>query len=365
MKKGKKRVSALAIVFVTILLLAVVFTYFLINNLKEPIDKTIAGTETHYELVSERLDIPWELVFLPSGDLLVTERLGNLLRVGIDKKIIPVSGVEHKGEGGLLGIALHPNFENNHFIYLYSTTALGNGLENRVDRYVFDSENNVLTNKKPIISGIPGASYHDGGRLAFGPDGYLYITTGDSGNPLLAQDKNSLAGKILRLEENGNIPPDNPFGNAVYSYGHRNSQGITWDENGRLWATEHGTVNMDELNLIEKGKNYGWNLIEGDEKREGMQTPIINSGTDSVWAPTGITYYNGNLLFTGLKGEALYKYDITTNKITPYFQGEFGRLRTVSVKDGYIYLLTNNKDGRGNPSIDDDRIIKIPISEIN
>jgi glucose/arabinose dehydrogenase len=185
--------------------------------------------------------------------------------------------VHHAGEGGLLGMALHPRFDEHHWIYLYLTTVSDGGAENRVERYTF--ENDRLSDKKIIIDKIPGANYHDGGRIAFSPDGYLYITTGDAGKSNLAQATDSLAGKILRVHDDGSIPLDNPFHNAVWSYGHRNSQGLAWDDRGRLWATEHGRSGIlsgfDELNLIEKGKNYGWPVIQGDESREGMERPIV------------------------------------------------------------------------------------------
>ena len=208
------------------------------------------------EIIAENLKIPWEIAFLPEGDLLATERPGTLKRIGKEGRVYNIEGVEHIGEGGLLGMALHPQFAENRWIYLYLTTKTGDELKNRVERYYF--QNNRLSDKKIIIDGIPGAAYHDGGRIAFGPDGNLYITTGDAGNSQLAQDVNSFAGKILHLKDDGSVPSDNPFGNAVWSYGHRNPQGLAWDDQGRLWATEHGRSGVlsgfDEFNLIEKGK---------------------------------------------------------------------------------------------------------------
>jgi len=227
-------------------------------------------------------------------------------------------------------------------------------------------EQNVISNKKIIIESIPGASYHDGGRIKFGPDNYLYIATGDAGNEELAQDVNSLAGKILRVDENGNIPSDNPFSNAVYSYGHRNIQGIAWDSDGHLWATEHGRSGLqsglDELNIIDKGKNYGWPEIQGGEKMEGMETPIIHSGSDETWAPAGAVFYEGSFYFTGLRGESLYKYNIQRKTIENFLIGKFGRLRTITYKDDFFYIATSNTDGRGTIRDGDDAIIKIPVS---
>lgn len=317
------------------------------------------------EVVVEGLEIPWELAFLPGGDLLVTERPGRLLRIGADREAISVAGVVHRGEGGLLGLALHPQFTENGFIYLYLTTAEGGGLTNRVERYVL--RDMTLSDRTLIIGGIPGAANHDGGRLAFGPDGLLYITTGDAGDERSAQDTASLAGKILRVQGDGSIPPDSPFGNAVYSYGHRNVQGLAWDEEGQLWATEHGRSGLlsgyDELNKIVKGGNYGWPDIEGDETRAGMTAPQLHSGASDTWAPSGMVSLREHLIFAGLRGEALYVADIaggTAKELRAYFQNDYGRLRTVSVgPDGRLYALTNNRDGRGTPGATDDRLIRI------
>lgn len=322
-------------------------------------------------VVVSNLNIPWELVFLPTGEMLITERPGNILKISQEKKIIKIQGVEHRGEGGLLGLALHPDFKDNSFIYLYLTTRTASGLINRVERYKLIGDS--LTDKKIILDNIPGASFHDGGRIAFGPDKLLYITTGDAGNTKNSQDKSSLAGKILRLTDNGDIPKDNPFGNAAYSYGHRNVQGITWDSLGNLWATEHGRSGLqsglDELNLIIKGENYGWPDIEGDKTKKGMRTPAIHSGPDDTWAPSGAVYFKGSIFFAGLRGEALYEAKISGSKVISlkeHFKGEFGRLRTVVVgPDGYLYILTNNKDGRGSPKLDDDKIIKVDPKILN
>lgn len=313
------------------------------------------------ETVATNLKIPWELVFLPDGEMLITERPGTLLMLKGGQRI-PVLGVKPIGEGGLLGMTLHPDFANNRFIYLYLTSQTGNQTTNQVDRYVL--EGNTLKNRKVIISSIRGAANHDGGRIAFGPDGLLYITVGDAQNENSSQDTNSLNGKILRLKDDGSVPADNPFGNAVYSYGHRNPQGLAWDEKGSLFATEHGRSGalsgLDELNLVEKGKNYGWPTIEGDETKQGMTTPVVYSGPTTTWAPSGAIYYKGSIFFTGLRGESLYQYDIDKKTIKAHFAKEFGRLRTVVLgPDDYFYILTNNTDGRGTTRDSDDKLIKI------
>ena len=317
------------------------------------------------EIVAENLNIPWEIAFLPDGDMLVTERSGTLLRIGNDRKSYPIEGVRHRGEGGLLGLALHPKFSDNHWIYLYLTVEENNVLKNRVERYSFGSD--FLSERIIILENIPGATNHDGGRISFGPDGFLYIATGDASQGNLAQDTKSLAGKILRVRDDGTIPADNPFGNAVYSNGHRNSQGLTWDDKGNLWATEHGrsgaSSGLDELNLIESGKNYGWPAIEGDERKNNMETPVINSGPDETWAPAGAAFLSGSIFFGGLRGEALYEAKITSEKkvsLKIHFHEEFGRIRAVVLgPDGFLYISTSNTDGRGSPKSNDDKIIKI------
>lgn len=316
-------------------------------------------------VIAENLEIPWELAFLPGGDILVTERTGRLVRIGQNQRVYEIEGVQHVGEGGLLGMALHPEFEQNQWVYLYFTTRVGEGLENRVERWRL--EDDVLSERTVIFSGIPGARFHDGGRIAFGPDAMLYITTGDAGNGNLAQNIHSLAGKILRIQEDGSLPSDNPFDNAVHSFGHRNPQGIVWDEVGRLWSTEHGRSGplsgFDELNLIEEGKNYGWPLIQGDERKTGLETPELHSGPSFTWAPGSVAHWDNSIFFGGLRGEALYEVPVDKagfgdTKI--HFFGEYGRIRTVRLgPDSMLYLTTSNRDGRGKPKAGDDKIIRI------
>lgn len=338
--------------------------FLLAALLKSVAVQSEAQVEPRIEIIAEDLEIPWEAAFFADGAMIVTERPGNLTVIGKEIKKVPVETTYHHGEGGLMGMALHPDFKNNQWIYLYNTVEKNGKTVNRVERYKFTGSG--LSDKTIIIDNIPGASYHDGGRIAFGPDGLLYITTGDAGEGLLAQDLNSLAGKILRIKDDGSLPSDNPFGTAVYSYGHRNAQGLAWDPSDQLWSTEHGPSGViggrDELNKIEKGKNYGWPLIAGDESSPGMESPIIQSGLLETWAPASALFWDGSVFFGGLMGEALYEARIEESKVDlkEHFKGRFGRIRTVLLgPDGYFYFMTSNRDGRGTPRKGDDKIIKI------
>lgn len=334
-------------------------------SLQEVNETESSNQDPDIEIVAKNLEIPWEVAFLPNGEYLVSERPGRLLKIGKNRTVIEVKGVKHIGEGGLMGLALHPDFKKNQLLYLYLTSEENGQIVNRVERYLFN--NNSLSQREVIIDGIAGARIHDGGRIEFGPDGYLYITTGDAGDESSAQDRNLLNGKILRVKEDGSIPAENPFGNAVYSWGHRNVQGIAWDNSGQLWATEHGRSGirsgLDELNLIIPGQNYGWPIIEGDESREGMKIPVIHSGASDTWAPAGAEFIDGSIFFAGLRGAALYEAKIEKGKVKNiklHFRKEFGRLRAVRLgPDGYLYITTSNRDGRGQALAEDDKLIRI------
>jgi glucose/arabinose dehydrogenase len=330
------------------------------------------------ETVAENLTIPWSIDWLPDGTALFTERNGNLRAIQNGELLqepLLTLGVG-AGEGGLLGVAVDPDFEQNNYIYLYYTYTEFVTTSNKVVRYQVDDV--TVTEDKVLIDEIPGASYHDGGRIQFGPDGKLYITTGEAGNPDLAQDLNSLGGKILRINSDGTIPEDNPWKDSpIYTIGHRNPQGIDWDESGNLVATEHGPsgwrgVAHDEITLIIPGANYGWPDVIGDETAEGLQNPILHTG-DDTWAPSGAEFYNedkipqwnGKYFVATLRGSHLHMidFDLENNKVISHeklFQDEFGRLRDVQTgPDGYLYILTSNQDGRGVPSYNDDRILRI------
>lgn len=329
-----------------------------------------ALTPEAISIFAQNLQTPWEIAFLPDGRALVTERPGMLTLLGEDGVRIPIIDVYERSESGLLGLASHPDFEENHWLYLYLTYEDSSGMMNRVERYLFDGTN--LTDRFVIIDKIPGAPNHDGGRIEFGPDELLYITTGDAGNSSSAQDVNSLSGKILRLQDDGSIPEDNPFGNAVYSYGHRNPQGLAWDEQGRLWSTEHGPSGLgsgyDELNLIQPGGNYGWPEIQGDETREGMISPRLHSGGSETWAPGDLEIVDGIAYFVGLRGATLYAIPLDNTRpetLQRYFADEFGRLRALRLgPDGLLYMGTSNTDGRGNIQENDDKIFKIDPNQL-
>lgn len=321
-------------------------------------------------IVAENLETPWSIAFLPNYDILFTERNGSLKLISNNNitTIEKISDVLEYGEGGLMGLTLHPNFSQNKYLYvMYTYQGERNNTRNRVVRYKFD--NSSLSEGIIIIDNIPGAIYHNGGRIKFGPDGYLYATTGDSLEPSLAQNTTSLAGKILRVTDDGKAAPGNPFNNLVYSYGHRNPQGIAWDSSERLWQTEHGRSSpsgYDEVNIILSGRNYGWPEIQGAETRSGMQPPLAQSG-DETWAPGGAVFLRDSLFYTGLRGEALYELRIENENalITKHFLNEFGRIRDVILgPDKLIYITTSNRDGRGNPSTGDDRILKIDPDQL-
>jgi glucose/arabinose dehydrogenase len=320
------------------------------------------------EVLAENLRVPWAVAFLPDGDMLVTERPGTLLRIGADEQEHEIAGVRQRGEGGLLGVAVHPDFARNGFIYLYLTTAEDGSVTNRVERYRLGGA--ALADETEILAGIPGSANHDGGRLAFGPDGKLYVTTGDAEQSEHAPDKDSLAGKILRLNDDGSIPADNPFGNAVWSYGHRNPQGLAWDDGGTLWATEHGRSvplsGYDELNRIRKGANYGWPDSQGDEAAPGTQPPVLHSGADGTWAPASLAFLDGALWFGGLKGEALFRVDDPGGRpaLAAELAGKYGRIREVVAHGGFLYVTTSNTDGRGRVGANDDLLLKIDPTQL-
>lgn len=329
------------------------------------------------EVMAEGLDTPWEIRFLPDGDLLVTERRGRLLRLarrgaggdGPPYGVVEaheVEGVREAGEGGLMGLALDPGFPSTPRIYLCHTYRAEGGLRNRVVRYRYAG--GALDGREVLLGDVPGAAVHDGCRLEFGPDGFLFVTSGDAGDADAAQERSSAAGKIHRIAPDGSVPADNPFGTTVWSLGHRNPQGLAFDGRGRLWAAEHGpsgfSSGRDEVNRVRRGDNYGWPEITGGERREGMRPPRLHSGS-ATWAPAGLAHLDGRLFFGGLRGSALFEArglvrDSGEVRLLAHFRGELGRIRPVRVDpEGRIWLGTSNRDGRGSPAVDDDRLIRV------
>lgn len=313
------------------------------------------GTPT---TVSTGLDAPWSVAFLNDTPLLSERDSSRILEVASDgstRAVGTIQGVEGTGEGGLLGIAV----DEQGRLYAYSTAAGGN----RIQRFAISGKPGSLAlgQAETILEDIPSASNHNGGRLAFGPDGMLYATTGDAGQRSLAQDLGSLGGKILRMTPDGDVPKDNPFsGSLVFSYGHRNPQGLAWAADGTMFATEFGQNTWDELNIITAGANYGWPTVEGIATAGGFTNPVQQWAPDRA-SPSGMTQRDGMLYIANLRGEVLRAVpvaDPTTS--TDYFGGEFGRLRDVTVApNGALWVLTNNTDGRGTPGAEDDRILAV------
>ncbi len=303
------------------------------------------------------LEAPWGVAFLPDGSALVTERDSRrLLSVTADGKVTEVQRIteaEPNGEGGLLGVAVAPTYEQDRWVYLYYTTAE----DNRIARLRLGER------PQPIRTGLPRAGNHDGGRIAFGPDGMLYAGTGDAGDREAAQDKNYLGGKILRMTPTGEPAPGNPFEDSpVYSYGHRNVQGLAWSRSGQLFATEFGQNRYDELNRIEAGKNYGWPEVEGDSDDSRFVAPVATWSTDDA-SPSGLAVIADQAYLACLKGERLYRLGLDGQSAEALLTGEYGRLRHVApAPDGSVWLLTSNRDGRGDPGPDDDRIIRLTLS---
>jgi glucose/arabinose dehydrogenase len=312
--------------------------------------------------LAERLEVPWGVGFLPDGAAVVTERIsGRVLRVTPDGRVSSLGAITAavpQGEAGLLGTAVSPDFATDRTLFFYLTT----GSDNRVVKARL--EGSQLGATSVVLDGIPAGFIHDGGRIAFGPDGHLYVTTGETGDPELAQDPASLAGKILRITADGEPAPGNPDpGSPVWSLGHRNVQGLAWDDEGRLWASEFGDSAWDELNLVERGGNYGWPRVEGTGGGPDFIDPQLVWPVEQA-SPSGLAYAGGHLWMAGLRGQRLWRIRVSADgratRPQAYFTGEYGRLRTVvAAPDGLLWLTTSNRDGRGTPTPDDDRIIRV------
>ncbi|GAA3750525.1 PQQ-dependent sugar dehydrogenase [Spinactinospora alkalitolerans] len=316
--------------------------------------------------VATGLEVPWAIGFLPDGSALVTERdSARVLRVrpdGTTSEAGEVEGVSPGSEGGLLGLAVSPEFAEDSHVYVYYTSDSGN----RIARMTYDAEDG-LGEQEVLVDGIPVAQFHNGGRIRFGPDGMLYAGTGDAGDGSLAQDTDSLAGKILRMTPEGEPAEGNPFGNLVLSYGHRNVQGLAWDEDGMMFGVEFGQNTYDEVNVIEPGGNYGWPEVEGVGDREEYIDPVV-TWTPEEASPSGAAVAGGSLWVAALRGERLWRVPLSGDDdpvLEPeqLYVGEYGRLRAVAATpDGEeIWVSTSNRDGRGSPGEGDDRILSIPL----
>ncbi len=320
--------------------------------------------------VAVGLEVPWGTAFLPSGDALVAERdSGRVVQVsprgGPPRPVATVPGVDAGGEGGLLGLAVSPGFADDRWVYAYFTATD----DNRIVRFRLGDDPSGAANVEVVLDGIDKAGNHNGGRIAFGPDGMLYAGTGDAGDTDTSQDRADLNGKILRMTPTGEPAPDNPFaGSVVYSWGHRNVQGLAWDSRGRLYATEFGQNTLDEVNLIQPGRNYGWPEVEGTGGGDRYTDPIVTWRTSEA-SPSGaaiVSSAGGDVLYVAaLRGERLWRVplDGAGGARTPeaVYTDRFGRIRTVTVApDGALWISTSNRDGRGDVRDGDDRVLRLP-----
>ena len=315
-------------------------------------------------VIASGLNVPWAVVFLPDGDALVSQRdeahilrmnaNGRTTDLGEVPEVTPSSGV---GEGGLLGLAIAPDDPN--MLFVYHTT----DDDNRIVRLSVDGDR--IGKPEPILTGIPASTHHNGGRLAFGPDGLLYASTGDAEESDRSQDTDSLGGKILRIRPDGRPAQGNPFGNEVWTYGHRNVEGLAFDRGGRLWASEFGDADADELNLIERGNNYGWPEVEGMGDDGDEFTDPLNTWPPAQCSPAGIAVTRSTAFLGALRGERLVYVPLKgarTGKPSAAFVGKYGRIREVAVApDGALWMATSNTDGRSTPGPKDDRILRVTL----
>nr|MBA5586872.1 PQQ-dependent sugar dehydrogenase [Anaerobacillus isosaccharinicus]QOY34917.1 PQQ-dependent sugar dehydrogenase [Anaerobacillus isosaccharinicus] len=348
------------------LILLFIFILFMSACSTDVPSEQVTSEETFLEeVITTDLDIPWNLNKV-ENTFYVSERSGIIIEIHgsnglkIDQTINVTKEILHEGEGGLLGFIVAPDFEQSKVAFAYHTYTQSGLVLNRI--IALELEENTWKEVAVLLEEIPGGRTHNGGRIAIGPDGKLYATTGDAGQPDYSQDTENLAGKILRMELDGTIPNDNPFDYSyVYSYGHRNPQGLAWDENGTLYSSEHGPTGHDEINLIEPGNNYGWPIIKGDQQETNMVTPLFHSG-DETWAPSGIAIKDNKIYVANLRGLHIRMFNLT-DRTESIFYEYGGRLRDVLIEENTLYTITNNRDGRGTPQDDDDKLIKIKLSE--
>ena len=315
-----------------------------------------------YKTIATNLEAPWAINKL--GDTFyITERTGHIVKVEQGEMTRQAVKLEKTlstaSEAGLLGFVLAPDFDQSNEAYAYYTYKTASEQYNRI--VVLQQENGSWREKRLLLDQIPSGKYHHGGRVKIGPDQKLYVTAGDASNPQTAQDLTTLGGKILRMNLDGSIPDDNPFPHLyVYSYGHRNPQGITWSTDGTMYASEHGQSANDEINKIEAGQNYGWPIIEGEEEQEGFISPLFTSGSESTWAPSGIAFYDNKLYVAALRGTALLEFDLKSKEVKEIVNN-VGRIRDVWIEEDTLYWITNNTDGRGTPEEKDDQLYKLEL----
>ncbi|WP_349408406.1 PQQ-dependent sugar dehydrogenase [Pseudalkalibacillus sp. SCS-8] len=334
------------------------------DSTTEPAAETVQNVAQHEDatILANRLRVPWQINHINETVFYLSGRSGEIYSIKGDSKqkqsVDLNKEIIAETEGGLLGFLILDGTSEPLEAILYHTYEEDGERLNRVVKV--QKQKSVWKETDTLVEGIPGGRIHNGGRLAIGPDDALYITTGDAGHSSLAQDKESLAGKILRINLDGTIPKDNPFPDSpVYSYGHRNPQGLGWTSDGKMYSTEHGSRGHDELNLILSGGNYGWPVIQGDEEEDGMKTPLFHSG-DETWAPAGLAIDGSKIYVAFLAGEQIRVFDLETGTHELWKDG-FGRMRDVIIRNGNLYTITNNTDGRGSPKKDDDKLIKFPL----
>ncbi|KQL35213.1 sorbosone dehydrogenase family protein [Psychrobacillus sp. FJAT-21963] len=318
-------------------------------------NEPISDGEIIAEKVATNLDIPWA-INQHVNTFYISERVGRIAKVTSDgnlthEEVVLSDNLSDASEAGLLGFVLKNDFIDSQEAYAYYTYDENGESFNRV--VTIKLENDMWRETAIHLDGIPTGNIHHGGRLEIGPDGLLYITIGDAGNPQNAQDPSSLNGKIVRMKEDGTF--------EIYTTGHRNPQGLAWDKEGKLYEAEHGQSANDEVNLIEQGKNYGYPIIEGTERRNGYVTPIVTSGANETWAPSGISFHKGKLYVATLRGEAIKVIDVSTGEVERSITGfgRFGRIRDVYSDGESLYFVTNNTDGRGSPREDDDVLYRL------
>lgn len=328
----------------------------------KPINQTKEdGAKPQVTEMASDLKVPWSIQ--KHGDVFyISERPGSIMKIDGKKRKRQKANLSDPlvtdSEAGLLGFILSPDFAESNQAFAYYTYDDQGTTANKIVRLQVDG--NQWQEIEVLLDQLPGGAFHDGGRLAIGPDEKLYASVGDAHDRQAPQDPDSLGGKILRMNFDGSIPADNPEKDSyVYSYGHRNVQGMVWDKD-RMFASEHGDSANDEINEIKAGENYGWPEIEGEQSADGMERPLLTSGSDETWAPSGMDVWQGNLFVAALRGEAILKVNPEKEEVQPFID-DYGRIRDVLIAKDQLYFVTNNLDGRGNGASDDDKLYRIDL----